>query len=110
FAIKKALEKTADARSNDGKIGVVWHTQGSGKSLTMTFYTGQLMKKFNNPTVIVLTDRNDLDNQLFGTFSKAQSYLIETPKQADDKDRLKELLNVSSGGIIFSTIQKFAPK
>lgn len=110
FAIKKALEKTADARSNDGKIGVVWHTQGSGKSLTMTFYTGQLMKKFNNPTVIVLTDRNDLDNQLFGTFSKAQSYLIETPKQAEDKDRLKELLNVSSGGIIFSTIQKFAPK
>lgn len=110
FAIKKALEKTAEAKENDGKIGVVWHTQGSGKSLTMTFYAGQLMKKFNNPTVIVLTDRNDLDNQLFGTFSKAQSYLVETPKQAEDKNRLKELLNVSSGGIIFSTIQKFAPK
>lgn len=110
FAIKKALEKTAEAYNNDGKIGVVWHTQGSGKSLTMTFYTGQLMKKFNNPTVIVLTDRNDLDNQLFGTFSKAQSYLIETPKQAEDKEQLKEFLNVNSGGIIFSTIQKFAPK
>lgn len=110
FAIKKALEKTAEAKENDGKIGVVWHTQGSGKSLTMTFYAGQLMKKFDNPTVIVLTDRNDLDNQLFGTFSKAQSYLVETPKQAEDKNRLKELLNVSSGGIIFSTIQKFAPK
>lgn len=110
FAIKKALEKTAEACNNDGKIGVVWHTQGSGKSLTMTFYTGQLMKKFNNPTVIVLTDRNDLDNQLFGTFSKAQSYLIETPKQAEDKEQLKEFLNVNSGGIIFSTIQKFAPK
>lgn len=110
FAIKKALEKTGEARSNDGKIGVVWHTQGSGKSLTMTFYTGQLMKKFNNPTVIVLTDRNDLDNQLFGTFSKAQSYLVETPKQAEDKAQLKEFLNVNSGGIIFSTIQKFSPK
>lgn len=110
FAIKKALEKTKEATSNDGKIGVVWHTQGSGKSLTMAFYTGQLMKKFNNPTVIVLTDRNDLDNQLFGTFSKAQSYLVETPKQANDKAELKFLLNVSSGGIIFSTIQKFAPR
>lgn len=110
FAIKKALEKTAVARNNNGKIGVIWHTQGSGKSLTMTFYTGQLMKKFNNPTVIVLTDRNDLDNQLFGTFSKAQSYLIETPKQAENKEQLKELLNVNSGGIIFTTIQKFAPK
>lgn len=110
FAVKKALEKTAQAKDNQGKIGVVWHTQGSGKSLTMTFYAGQLMKKFNNPTIIILTDRNDLDNQLFGTFSKAQGYLVETPKQADDKETLRELLNVSSGGIIFSTIQKFAPK
>lgn len=110
FAVKKALEKTKEAQENDGKIGVVWHTQGSGKSLTMVFYTGQLMKKFNNPTVIVLTDRNDLDNQLFGTFSKAQSYLVDTPKQAENKEELKELLNVSSGGIIFTTIQKFSPK
>lgn len=110
FAVKKALEKTKEAHSNEGKIGVVWHTQGSGKSLTMTFYTGQLMKKFNNPTIIVITDRNDLDNQLFGTFSKSQSYLIETPKQANNKDELREMLNVGSGGIIFSTIQKFAPR
>ena len=110
FAVKKALEKTKEAHSNNGKIGVIWHTQGSGKSLTMTFYTGQLMKKFNNPTIIVITDRNDLDNQLFGTFSKAQSYLIETPKQANSKDELRDMLNVSSGGIIFSTIQKFSPR
>ena len=110
FAVKKALEKTRGAQGNDGKIGVVWHTQGSGKSLTMVFYTGQLMKKFNNPTIIILTDRNDLDNQLFGTFSKAQNYLVDTPKQAENKEELKELLNVSSGGIIFTTIQKFSPK
>lgn len=110
FAVKKALEKTREAHSNNGKIGVVWHTQGSGKSLTMTFYTGQLMKKFNNPTIIVLTDRNDLDNQLFGTFSKAESYLVEAPKQANNKDELRDMLNVTSGGIIFSTIQKFSPR
>ena len=110
FAVKKALEKTKEAHSNDGKIGVVWHTQGSGKSLTMTFYTGQLMKKFNNPTIIVITDRNDLDNQLFGTFSKAQSYLVEAPKQANSKEELRNMLNVGSGGIIFSTIQKFSPR
>lgn len=110
FAVKKALEKTREAQGNDGKIGVVWHTQGSGKSLTMVFYTGQLMKKFNNPTIIILTDRNDLDNQLFGTFSKAQNYLVDTPKQAENKEELKELLNVSSGGIIFTTIQKFSPR
>lgn len=110
FAVKKALEKTREAHSNNGKIGVVWHTQGSGKSLTMTFYTGQLMKKFNNPTIIVLTDRNDLDNQLFATFSKAESYLVEAPKQANNKDELRDMLNVTSGGIIFSTIQKFSPR
>ncbi|MGL5088097.1 MAG: type I restriction endonuclease subunit R, partial [Cetobacterium sp.] len=110
FAVKKALEKTKIAQSNNGKIGVVWHTQGSGKSLTMAFYAGQLMRKFNNPTVIILTDRNDLDNQLFGTFSKAHSYLVESPKQANDKDELRQLLNRNSGGIIFSTIQKFAPR
>ncbi len=110
FAVKKALEKTREAHSNEGKIGVIWHTQGSGKSLTMTFYTGQLMKKFNNPTIIVITDRNDLDNQLFGTFAKAKGYLIESPKQANNKDELREMLNRNSGGIIFSTIQKFAPR
>ena len=110
FAVKKALQNTKKAKESGGKIGVVWHTQGSGKSLTMTYYTGQLMKKFNNPTIVVVTDRNDLDNQLFDTFSKCKSYLVETPKQAENKDELREYLNVQSGGIIFTTIQKFAPK
>ncbi|MGL6064257.1 MAG: type I restriction endonuclease subunit R [Fusobacteriaceae bacterium] len=110
FAVKKALKKTELATSNEGKIGVIWHTQGSGKSLTMAFYAGQLMRVFKNPTIIILTDRNDLDNQLFGTFSKVHNYLGESPKQANDKDELREMLNVNSGGIIFSTIQKFAPR
>lgn len=110
FAVKKALQSTKQAEKSEGKIGVIWHTQGSGKSLTMTYYTGQLMKKFNNPTIVVVTDRNDLDNQLFDTFSKCKSYLVETPKQAENKDELREYLNVQSGGIIFTTIQKFAPK
>lgn len=110
FAVKKALEKTEIAIANEGKIGVVWHTQGSGKSLTMVFYAGQLMKKFNNPTIVVLTDRNDLDNQLFETFSKCTGYLVETPKQAENKENLRNMLNVGSGGIIFTTIQKFSPQ
>lgn len=110
FAVKKALENTKKAKESEGRIGVVWHTQGSGKSLTMTYYTGQLMKKFNNPTIVVVTDRNDLDNQLHGTFAKCSSYLVENPKQANDKDELREYLDVQSGGIIFTTIQKFAPK
>lgn len=110
FAVKKALEKTKRAKESEGRIGVVWHTQGSGKSLTMAFYTGQLMKNFNNPTIVVVTDRNDLDNQLHGTFSKCSGYLVEDPKQAEDKDELRKYLDVQSGGIIFTTIQKFAPK
>jgi len=110
FAVKKALENTKQAKASKGKIGVIWHTQGSGKSLTMTYYTGQLMKKFNNPTIVVVTDRNDLDNQLYGTFSKCSDYLVEKPKQADGKDELRKYLDVKSGGIIFTTIQKFAPK
>lgn len=110
FAVRKALESTRQAKASEGRIGVIWHTQGSGKSLTMTYYTGQLMKKFNNPTIVVVTDRNDLDNQLYGTFSKCSDYLVETPKQADDKDELRKHLDVQSGGIIFTTIQKFAPK
>ncbi|MGB6129058.1 MAG: type I restriction endonuclease subunit R, partial [Psychrilyobacter sp.] len=110
FAVKKALKNTKKAKESEGRIGVVWHTQGSGKSLTMTYYAGQLMKKFNNPTIIVVTDRNDLDNQLHGTFAKCSSYLVENPKQAEDKDQLRDYLDVQSGGIIFTTIQKFAPK
>ncbi|MGL4392092.1 MAG: type I restriction endonuclease [Fusobacteriaceae bacterium] len=96
YAVKKALEKTREAKNNHGKIGVVWHTQGSGKSFTMVFYTGQLMKKFNNPTILVVTDRNDLDDQLFKTFSCASSYLVENPKQVKEKDNLKEFLDVAS--------------
>ncbi|MBN2617367.1 MAG: type I restriction endonuclease subunit R [Spirochaetales bacterium] len=110
FAVKKALEKTAESKKKSGRIGVIWHTQGSGKSLTMTFYAGQLMKKFNNPTIVVVTDRNDLDDQLFGTYSKCSKYLVENPKQADDREQLRDYLNVQSGGIIFTTIQKFSPE
>jgi len=110
FAVKKALESTEYVKNSEGRIGVIWHTQGSGKSLTMTFYAGQLMKKFNNPTIVVVTDRNDLDDQLYGTFSKCSNYLVENPKQAEDKESLKRYLDVQSGGIIFTTIQKFSPE
>lgn len=133
FAVKKAVEKTKIATSDNGdrKIGVVWHTQGSGKSYSMVFYTAQLVNELNNPTIVVLTDRNDLDDQLFGTFAKSIDILRQTPKQADvrkltdeqkranvkAKDNSKEinglfdLLNErESGGIIFTTIQKFMPE
>ncbi|MGH2202219.1 DEAD/DEAH box helicase family protein, partial [Enterococcus faecalis] len=79
-------------------IGVVWHTQGSGKSLSMVFYTGKLVQELNNPTVVVLTDRNDLDDQLFLTFSQSSDLLRQIPKQANDGDELKELLSVNAGG------------
>ncbi len=94
----------------DKKAGVVWHTQGSGKSLTMVFYSGKLIREFNNPTIIVLTDRNDLDDQLFGTFGKCQDILRQKPTQANDRKELQTLLKVSSGGIVFTTIQKFFPE
>lgn len=121
FAVKKAIEKTKIATTDNGdrKIGVVWHTQGSGKSFSMVFYTGALIKEFNNPTVLVVTDRNDLDDQLYQTFSKSTSLLGEEPKHADvrksngndDKNGLFDLLNGrESGGIIFTTIQKFKPE
>ncbi|WP_300381754.1 type I restriction endonuclease subunit R, partial [Clostridium sp.] len=133
FAVKKAVEKTALATSSEGdrKIGVVWHTQGSGKSFSMVFYTGNLIRKFNNPTIVVITDRNDLDEQLYGTFAKSQDLLGEEPKRATkrkltDEDKkananckdnskanygLFDLLNGrESGGIIFTTIQKFKPE
>lgn len=93
----------------DRKAGVVWHTQGSGKSLSMVFYTGKIVLAMNNPTVLVLTDRNDLDDQLFDTFASAKQLLRQDPVQADDRDQLKELLRVAAGGVIFSTIQKFQP-
>ena len=93
-----------------GKVGVVWHTQGSGKSLSMVFYAGIVVSdpEFENPTIVVLTDRNDLDNQLFGTFCASSKLLLrQTPKQAESREDLKELLKVKAGGIVFTTIQKF---
>lgn len=94
----------------DKKAGVVWHTQGSGKSLSMVFYTGKIVLALDNPTVVVITDRNDLDDQLFGTFAGASQLLRQTPKQAESREELKELLKVGSGGVIFTTIQKFQPE
>ncbi|WP_144572251.1 type I restriction endonuclease subunit R [Bacillus paramycoides] len=110
-AVNKAVEKAKIATAQDGdhKIGVVWHTQGSGKSLSMVFYAGKLIKAMNNPTLVVLTDRNDLDNQLYKIFSMSKDILRQTPSQAESRDSLRELLSVESGGIVFTTLQKFAP-
>lgn len=96
----------------DKRAGVVWHTQGSGKSLSMVFYAGKLVlaEEMNNPTLVVLTDRNDLDQQLFDTFTNCQQLLRQTPVQASSRDDLKKLLSVASGGIVFTTIQKFLPE
>ena len=94
----------------DKKAGVVWHTQGSGKSLSMLFYTGKIVLVLDNPTVLVITDRNDLDDQLFDTFAASAQLLRQEPKQVEDRQHLKELLKVASGGVIFSTIQKFQPE
>lgn len=122
YAVQKAVAQTLRAtgalnasaersRSGDRKVGVVWHTQGSGKSLSMVFYSGQIIThpKMGNPTIVMLTDRNDLDDQLFGTFGNCVSLLRQTPVQADSREHIKELLRVSGGGVIFTTIQKFAP-
>ena len=110
-AVNKAVEKAQIATAEDGdhKIGVIWHTQGSGKSLSMVFYAGKLIKAMNNPTLVVLTDRNDLDDQLYQTFSMSKDILRQSPNQAQSSDSLRELLNVESGGIIFTTLQKFSP-
>jgi len=110
WATNKALESTLQARKSNKKAGVVWHTQGSGKSLTMIFYCGKIIRELDNPTIVVLTDRNDLDDQLFGTFSKCQDILRQKPVQANTRKELQELLKVSSGGIVFTTIQKFFPE
>ena len=112
FAVNKAVETTkrATAEQGDQRAGVIWHTQGSGKSLSMVFYAGKLVLSLNNPTLIVLTDRNDLDEQLFDTFSLSQDLLRQTPVQAENRDDLKRKLSVSSGGIVFTTIQKFLPE
>ncbi|RBP89591.1 type I restriction enzyme R subunit [Cytobacillus firmus] len=108
-AVNKAVEKAKVAVQGDHKIGVVWHTQGSGKSLSMVFFAGKLIQAMNNPTIVVLTDRNDLDDQLFNTFSISKSILRQTPSQANSRDELRQLLSVESGGIIFTTLQKFSP-
>ena len=96
----------------DQRIGVVWHTQGSGKSLTMAFYAGAIVRDpaMENPTIVVLTDRNDLDDQLFGTFSRCRDLLRQTPTQASNRADLRQKLSVASGGVVFTTIQKFFPE
>ncbi|MCX5809775.1 MAG: HsdR family type I site-specific deoxyribonuclease [Proteobacteria bacterium] len=91
------------------KAGVIWHTQGSGKSLSMVFYAGKLIHNLDNPTIVVITDRNDLDQQLFDTFAGSTSLLGQPPVQAESREHLKSLLKVASGGIVFTTIQKFMP-
>lgn len=112
FAVNKAVEATrkATAENGDQRAGVIWHTQGSGKSLSMAFYAGKLVLALNNPTLVILTDRNDLDDQLFDTFSLSQDILRQTPVQAENREHLKNLLSVTSGGIVFTTIQKFLPE
>ncbi|MBU4245935.1 type I restriction endonuclease subunit R [archaeon] len=108
-AVNKAIISTINATKKERKAGIVWHTQGSGKSLSMVFYTGKLVLALDNPTIVVLTDRNDLDEQLFGTFGRCNDLLRQDPVQADSREKIKELLKVSSGGIVFTTIQKFSP-
>ena len=108
FAVKKAIESTKHATATDGKGGVFWHTQGSGKSLSMVFYTHLLQELLNSPTIVVLTDRNDLDNQLYGQFSRCKDFLRQTPVQAESRENLKKLLDGrEANGIIFTTMQKF---
>lgn len=114
WVVNKALGSTLRASSEHGdkRAGVVWHTQGSGKSLSMVFYTGKMMRsrELHNPTIVVVTDRNDLDGQLFGTFSACRELLGEDPKQAESRSELRKLLDRQAGGIIFTTIQKFSPE
>jgi type I restriction enzyme R subunit len=103
-----ALEETLRAAlAGDRRVGVVWHTQGSGKSLTMAFYAGRVIlhPKMENPTIVVLTDRNDLDDQLFGTFARCRDLLRQPPVQAENRADLRSKLSVASGGVVFTTIQ-----
>jgi type I restriction enzyme, R subunit len=111
YAVNEAVARSRLAVAENGsrKAGVVWHTQGSGKSLSMVFYSGKLIHFLDNPTIVVITDRNDLDQQLFDTFAGAAGLLGESPVQAESRDHLKTLLKVASGGIVFTTIQKFSP-
>ena len=112
-AVRHAVIRTIEATRPEGdrKVGVIWHTQGSGKSLLMAFYAGQIIKHpaMENPTLLILTDRNDLDDQLFSTFSMCKDLLRQMPQQAESREELRKLLDRPSGGVIFATIQKFSP-
>jgi len=113
-AVKRAVVSIVEASRSQGdrKAGVIWHTQGSGKSLLMAFYVGQLVRDpaMENPTIVVVTDRNDLDDQLFGTFAMCRDLIRQTPVQADSRKDLQKALARASGGVVFTTIQKFAPE
>ena len=113
YAVNKAMQSSiiASGINGDKRGGVVWHTQGSGKSLSMVFYSGKLITapEMRNPTIVVITDRNDLDDQLFDTFAASVQLLRQEPVQAENREHLKQLLQVASGGIVFTTIQKFMP-
>lgn len=113
-AVRHAVQSTITAASPEGnrRIGVIWHTQGSGKSLLMAFYAGQIIAHpaMENPTLVVITDRNDLDDQLFGTFAMCRDLLRQTPQQAESREDLQQVLSRPSGGVIFTTIQKFSPE
>ena len=114
WAANKAVASTLRAigARGDGRVGVVWHTQGSGKSLTMLFYAGKIIQEhgLQNPTVVVLTDRNDFDDQLFDQFALGHELLRQTPIQAESRAELREKLRVAAGGVVFTTIQKFLPE
>jgi type I restriction enzyme R subunit len=112
YAANKAIESVKKAAAIDGdrKGGVVWHTQGSGKSLSMVFFSGKLVLQLDNPTILVITDRNDLDEQLFNTFASSKRLLRQVPMRAESREHLKDLLKVASGGVVFATIQKFQPQ
>lgn len=111
-AVRNAIDKTIEAIKKDKRIGTVWHSTGSGKSFSMVFYAGYAAqrKELENPTLVVLTDRNDLDNQLYGQFSRCIQVLRQTPVQIDNRKELREKLKVASGGVFFTTIQKFMPE
>ena len=113
-AVRHAVARTIEASSlgGDRRIGVIWHTQGSGKSLLMAFYAGQVVAHpaMANPTVVVVTDRNDLDDQLFGTFAMCRDLLRQTPRQVGSREELREVLTRPSGGVVFTTIQKVSPE
>src|SRR5262249_53880678 len=104
--------KMEGGKQGDRRVGVIWHTQGSGKSLSMLFYAGCIIEHpaMENPTLVFLTDRNDLDDQLFGQFQRCHEIVRQTPVQAESVKHLRDLLNVASGGVIFTTMHKFAPE